>query len=78
MIVSKKQISYVEKTITEKVLCNGCQKDIWNGHTINGCKITFDFEFSSAFDGQLLLIHFCDDCFIKMQNSLQLPPNDLI
>lgn len=77
MIITKTKTRTIEEQIVEKVLCNGCEKNIWNGHTSEGCRIVFDFEYGSGFDGQFLEGHLCDDCFVRIKEGLKLLMQDL-
>jgi hypothetical protein len=73
MEIKEKQIRVISEDIIKQVLCNGCEKDIWNGHTIDGARMSFNFEYGSKYDGDFQFAELCDDCFEKIRYGLKIP-----
>ena len=73
-IEEEKTITTTE-TVLKDVLCNGCGVSIFtNGYTIDGCKVSFDFEYGSAYDGDYHQAHFCDKCYDEIVSKFKLKP----
>lgn len=68
-----KEITVKQEEIKD-IICNACNKSIYENKfgSIDGCKMSFDFEYGSAYDGDLYIGHLCDKCYEEFIDHLKI------